>query len=194
MRASPVLLSLILALIGCPTDGADGNLPFCELPDPEELAPGNFVASINGSPWEAPAVPVANPWQLSGTGFQTSGSADGKDMTIRLTMSSTYEEDDDGEVDIDPDDPIQDVFDDQPASVDFRLGNQNLDGGDTSLTIDTGLFHTNQNGGDGFLRLGFQEGEDGAPGTILACFFYTAGDTDSDDVAEVTDGAFVLSQ
>jgi hypothetical protein len=157
------------------------------------MAPGNFTASIDGDAWDAPAVPTNNPWQLSGTGFQTSGSADGRDMTIRLTASSTFEEDEEGDVDEDLDDPIQEVFEDRPGSVDFQLGNQNLDGGDTSLTIDAVTYHTNQDDGGGFLRLGFEDGESG--GLILGCFYYTAGAASGDgSVVAVEGGRFILAE
>ena len=195
MRAFIGLFALSVTLVACPTEEANPNLPSCDLPDSEELAPGNFRATINDSLWEAPAVPPGNPWQLSGTGFQTSGSADGSDMTIRLTSSSRFEEQEDGSVDKDLDDPIQDVFDDMPVSVDFQLGNQAIEGGDTSLTINAVTHHTNQDGGGGFLRLSFQAGDDeGSPALILGCFDYTAGEAGGGETAVVSDGAFVLAQ
>ncbi|GEM_PF-3525119 len=181
------------ALAGCPAVADNPNLPSCDLPDSEQHDVDTFAATVGGDAWTAPAVPPGNTWQLTGTGFQTSSGDGTTDMTVRLTSSSTFEENEDGTVDIDLDTPIQAVFDDR-ETTDFQLGNQNLDGGDTSLTIDSVTFHTNQDGGGGFLRLGFEDGEEGGPGLILGCFFYSAGEAQGDDIVDVEGGAFILSE
>jgi len=194
MRALSSLVVSASLLAGCTGPLGNSNLPSCDLPDPEEHDADTFSATVGGDLWEAPAVPPGNTWNLSGTGFQTSSGDGTTDMTIRLTSSSTFEEDEEGDVDIDLDVPIAEVFNDRPDSADFQLGNQNLDGGDTSLTISAVTYHTNQDGGGGFLRLGFQDGEEGAAGFILGCFFYSAGAAQGSDVVDVEGGAFVLNE
>ena len=189
---TPLLLSALL-LAGCPGDVVNPNLPSCDLPNPEEHPADTFRGTIGGESWEAPAVPPGSTWQLAGTGFFTASGDGSRDMTIRLTNSSVFLEEEDGSVSAELDEDIESVFGAR-IGADFALGNQNDDGGDISLTIDSVTHHTNQPGGGGFLRLGFQDGEDGAPGLILACFFYTAGEAQGDALVEVEGGAFVLSE
>ena len=193
MRAVLSLLASASLLVGCPTGDPNSNLPSCELPDSESHAADTFVGTVDGDLWEAPAVPPGNTWALSGTGFQTSAGNGTVDMTIRLTSSSEFEEEEDGSIDIDLDTPIQAVFEDREPT-DFQLGNQNLDGGDTSLTINSVTFHTNQDGGGGFLHLAFEDGEDDAPGLILGCFFYSAGEAQGESVIDVSGGQFILNE
>jgi hypothetical protein len=181
MHRATSLLALPLLLLGCPTS-SDSNLPSCSAPD--ELEVGTVEATLDGDPWTG----TSSGYQLAATGFFFAANAAPLSLSLRVTRSSVYGEDEEGNVVIDEGDSVEDIFDEAAFPADLAFGSTNDDGADATPVLDGETFHTSE-GGSGFGTL-LELVED--PPHLRGCFELIAGSTSGDDELTLS-GAFALA-
>lgn len=193
-----LILALFALLLGCPTE-ADDRLPGCTAPDEQEL--NTLSGTIDGEAWTGASSGfqmIAGPaLQVSATGPDVDGVT--VNVVLRLLRATVWSIDEEtDEVVTDEGDTIEDALDDAAAPYDFDVGDANVNGANSTVTI-TGdpSMSTGEGDGGGFARItsiGVPEGgEAGDPEEVVGCFEFAAESQDGSADVDIADGGFRLT-